>query len=115
MMHPRSALIWIVTLGARSSPRRISRTRAADRSTEPPWRNRSTGRLNQAGSSRFRRRGDMLEYRLRGMTVAVTPGSAQRQSPVPPETYDPAIVEEKWRTLWRERGTNATDLSGGAR
>ena len=29
--------------------------------------------------------------------------------------YDPAAVELKWQARWRDRGTNATDLAGGAR
>jgi leucyl-tRNA synthetase len=29
--------------------------------------------------------------------------------------YDPAAVEAKWQARWRERGTNETDLAGGAR
>ena len=29
--------------------------------------------------------------------------------------YDPAAIEHKWQTRWRERGTNATDLEGGDR
>jgi leucyl-tRNA synthetase len=29
--------------------------------------------------------------------------------------YDPAAIEHKWQTRWRERGTNATDLAGGDR
>ena len=29
--------------------------------------------------------------------------------------YDPTIVERKWQERWRERGTNDTDLAGGAR
>lgn len=32
-----------------------------------------------------------------------------------PDGYDPAIVEKKWQTRWEERGTNHTDLEGGAR
>jgi len=28
------------------------------------------------------------------------------------QTYDPQAVEHKWRQLWRERGTNATDVHG---
>ena len=31
------------------------------------------------------------------------------------EGYDPAAIEHKWQTRWRERGTNATDLAGGDR
>ena len=31
------------------------------------------------------------------------------------EGYDPAAIEHKWQTRWRERGTNATDLAGGER
>ncbi|MFN8582248.1 MAG: leucine--tRNA ligase [Gemmatimonadaceae bacterium] len=30
-----------------------------------------------------------------------------------PGGYDPAHVEAKWQRLWRERGTNHTDLEGG--
>ncbi len=29
--------------------------------------------------------------------------------------YDPAAIEHKWQTRWRERGTNSTDLAGGDR
>ncbi|HKW10595.1 MAG TPA: leucine--tRNA ligase [Gemmatimonadaceae bacterium] len=32
-----------------------------------------------------------------------------------PDGYDPAIVEKKWQTRWEQRGTNHTDLAGGAR
>jgi leucyl-tRNA synthetase len=32
-----------------------------------------------------------------------------------PDGYDPGIVEKKWQTRWEERGTNHTDLEGGAR
>ena len=32
-----------------------------------------------------------------------------------PAGYDPAVVEKKWQTRWEERGTNHTDLDGGAR
>jgi leucyl-tRNA synthetase len=32
----------------------------------------------------------------------------------PPEPYDPAAVERKWQARWEERGTNHTDLTGGA-
>jgi leucyl-tRNA synthetase len=39
-----------------------------------------------------------------------TPGSATE-----PTGYDPAVVEKKWQTRWEERGTNHTDLDGGAR
>ena len=30
----------------------------------------------------------------------------------PPAEYDPQAVEMKWQDRWRERGTNATDVSG---
>src|SRR5919202_147026 len=33
----------------------------------------------------------------------------------PYDTYDPAAVERKWQARWEERGTNHTDLAGGAR
>jgi leucyl-tRNA synthetase len=39
-----------------------------------------------------------------------TPDSASE-----PAGYDPAVVEKKWQTRWQERGTNNTDLDGGAR
>jgi len=39
-----------------------------------------------------------------------TPDSASA-----PTGYDPAVVEKKWQTRWEERGTNNTDLDGGAR
>ena len=39
-----------------------------------------------------------------------TPDSAST-----PTGYDPAVVEKKWQTRWEERGTNNTDLDGGAR
>jgi leucyl-tRNA synthetase len=32
-----------------------------------------------------------------------------------PERYDPAAVEARWQRRWRERQTNATDLSGAVR
>ena len=32
-----------------------------------------------------------------------------------PGGYDPAAVERKWQQRWRDRGTNDTDLAGGAR
>jgi leucyl-tRNA synthetase len=31
------------------------------------------------------------------------------------QTYDPGVVEEKWRTRWAERRTNAADLRGAER
>jgi leucyl-tRNA synthetase len=31
-----------------------------------------------------------------------------------PEPYDPTAVERKWQARWEERGTNNTDLAGGA-
>jgi len=33
----------------------------------------------------------------------------------PAAGYDPTAVERKWQARWRERGTNHTDLAGGAR
>ena len=39
-----------------------------------------------------------------------TPDSASE-----PTGYDPAVVEKKWQTRWEQRGTNHTDLAGGAR
>ncbi len=33
--------------------------------------------------------------------------------PHAPGGYDPATVEAKWQRLWRERGTNHTDVDGG--
>ena len=33
----------------------------------------------------------------------------------PPEGYVPSVVEARWQSRWRERGTNQTDLAGGAR
>ncbi len=35
-------------------------------------------------------------------------------SPVDPAAYDPAVVERKWQDHWEARGTNHTDLGGGA-
>src|SRR4051812_20759057 len=32
-----------------------------------------------------------------------------------PAGYDPAAIERKWQERWEERGTNHTDLAGGAR
>jgi leucyl-tRNA synthetase len=32
----------------------------------------------------------------------------------PPEPYNPTAVERKWQARWEERGTNNTDLAGGA-
>jgi leucyl-tRNA synthetase len=32
-----------------------------------------------------------------------------------PADYDPTAVETKWQRIWRERGTNHTDLTGGDR
>jgi leucyl-tRNA synthetase len=32
----------------------------------------------------------------------------------PPEPYNPTAIERKWQTRWEERGTNHTDLAGGA-
>jgi leucyl-tRNA synthetase len=32
----------------------------------------------------------------------------------PPEPYNPTAVERKWQARWEERGTNHTDLAGGA-
>jgi leucyl-tRNA synthetase len=44
------------------------------------------------------------------MTRPDTPASA-----VAPDGYDPAAVEAKWQSRWRELGTNHTDLSSGER
>src|SRR5689334_21816945 len=35
-------------------------------------------------------------------------------APVDPAVYDPALVERKWQDRWEARGTNHTDLGGGA-
>jgi leucyl-tRNA synthetase len=32
-----------------------------------------------------------------------------------PAGYDPAVVEKNWQTRWEQRGTNHTNLAGGAR
>jgi leucyl-tRNA synthetase len=45
------------------------------------------------------------------MTDPTHPSSAAE----PLDLYDPAAVEQKWQARWQERGTNATDLEGGAR
>jgi len=34
--------------------------------------------------------------------------------PVDPVAYDPAVIERKWQDNWEARGTNHTDLGGGA-
>jgi leucyl-tRNA synthetase len=44
---------------------------------------------------------------------AVTPTSAHAMPPTP-DPYDPVAIERKWQERWRERGTNETDLAGGA-
>src|SRR4051812_38828531 len=31
------------------------------------------------------------------------------------DSYDPAIVEQKWQERWREAGTNRTDVAAAAR
>src|SRR5215210_5826420 len=43
--------------------------------------------------------------------------TATRNEPDAPTaiTYDPNAIEEKWQRLWRERGTNSTDIAGAAR
>ncbi|MBL8983405.1 MAG: leucine--tRNA ligase [Gemmatimonadetes bacterium] len=35
--------------------------------------------------------------------------------PAAPEGYVPSVVEARWQSRWRERGTNQTDLAGGER
>jgi len=37
-----------------------------------------------------------------------------RNTPVDPAAYDPTVVERKWQDHWEARGTNHTDLGGGA-
>ncbi|HEY6830685.1 MAG TPA: leucine--tRNA ligase, partial [Gemmatimonadaceae bacterium] len=37
-----------------------------------------------------------------------------RNATVDPAAYDPAVVERKWQDHWEARGTNHTDLGGGA-
>jgi leucyl-tRNA synthetase len=32
----------------------------------------------------------------------------------PPDPYNPTAIERKWQARWEERGTNHTDLAGGA-
>ena len=52
-------------------------------------------------------------HRLASIMTEVT-----QRNPDPatgPAGYDPAVVEKKWQTRWEERGTNHTDLDGGAR
>ena len=43
--------------------------------------------------------------------------SATRNDPLPSDavTYDPSAVELKWQRIWRERGTNNTDLQSAQR
>jgi leucyl-tRNA synthetase len=43
--------------------------------------------------------------------TATTP---QQQPEGANAAYEPAAVEQKWQARWRERGTNHTDLTGGA-
>jgi leucyl-tRNA synthetase len=40
--------------------------------------------------------------------------SNDRNATVDPAAYDPAAVERKWQDHWEARGTNHTDLGGGA-
>jgi leucyl-tRNA synthetase len=40
--------------------------------------------------------------------------STDRNATVDPAAYDPAVVERKWQEQWEARGTNHTDLGGGA-
>jgi leucyl-tRNA synthetase len=42
------------------------------------------------------------------MTASQTPNTSAGET----AGYDPAAVEEKWRALWEERGTNTPDLDG---
>jgi leucyl-tRNA synthetase len=37
--------------------------------------------------------------------------------PAPPDaiTYDPGTVERKWQRIWKDRGTNSTDLQGATK
>ena len=42
------------------------------------------------------------------------PASPDAPHPAPThDIYDPAAIETKWQTRWRERGTNETDLAAG--
>ena len=42
--------------------------------------------------------------------------SATRNDPLsPPVTYDPQTIEQKWQRIWRERGTNHSDLQRAQR
>jgi leucyl-tRNA synthetase len=45
------------------------------------------------------------------MTATTTPQQQPAGEGVP---YEPTAVEQKWQARWRERGTNRTDLAGGA-
>jgi leucyl-tRNA synthetase len=40
--------------------------------------------------------------------------SNDRNATVDPAAYDPAVIERKWQDRWEARGTNHTDLAGGA-
>ncbi len=39
--------------------------------------------------------------------------AASSQHPPAPPAYDPAAIETKWQQIWRDQGTNHTDLKGG--
>jgi leucyl-tRNA synthetase len=43
----------------------------------------------------------------------MTRSTAQSDAPAS-DVYDPSAIEAKWQARWRERGTNETDLAGGA-
>ncbi len=40
--------------------------------------------------------------------------SNDRDATIDPAAYDPAVIERKWQDRWEARGTNHTDLGGGA-
>jgi leucyl-tRNA synthetase len=42
---------------------------------------------------------------------------ATRNDPTLPDaiTYDPGAIERKWQRIWKDRGTNSTDLQGATR
>jgi hypothetical protein len=52
-------------------------------------------------------------HRLASQMTEVT--HMKPDSATEPSGYDPAAIEKKWQTRWEERGTNHTDLTGGAR
>ncbi len=49
------------------------------------------------------------------MTSSPTPARSRPFPPVPPDGYDPQVVEDKWQARWTERRTNQPDLDRPAR